>query len=69
MVRAVSVPLVETGGLGGGKPVTASLPATASHSQLSQLNLPWKSRADVRGNTSSRTSFAGVFFLFPVHIL
>ena len=40
MVRAVSVPLVETGGLGGRKTVAASLPATASHSPLSQLNLP-----------------------------
>ena len=62
MVRAVSVLLVDTGGLGGGKAVAAPQPATASHSQLnlpSILEIPRRRE----GNTSSRTSSSGVFFL------
>ena len=60
MMRAVSVLLVETGGLGGGKTVAAPLPATASHSQPnlpSILEIPRRRE----GNTSSRTSSSGVF--------
>ena len=58
MVRAVIVPLVETGGLSGGKAVAAPLTATASHSRLNQPDLP-----SILGSTSSRASSSGVFFL------